>query len=521
MTIKEKKQSGVSGTKVVGGGGAVLDDALVRVYEVGRATIYELMDKTEVEEDASARDSWVLVLSSVPMLNRALRTACPLDVDVAATLAYERMRMFGDGGRRNLPRALKGDPLWYMWGVPPVLDLSAARSADPPPFAIVLRKVAASSAEDATTPSSVRARRVAAVRAIERGVRAEGCSRRGWHRCADLPYVHAKVSTYVVWMRSLAVAVDRASYASAACLPLVCENPRCCRVLVARRLHKSPSELARRAVVQTLADVVSRVDVSVRDYWACALEAHGDVVDEGPPGLFAHGRFCSPSCHRSWIDAVWSRLPLRPDDLHTPATSPRDRTDLSARIDGELAAAIARNRDVAERMGGDDAWRTSAWWVQAGADALPAEFVSACVAATAALVQALNVDLALMAGASTVADTRLPFGTRRLLPGGSATWRHAGAFWRPMLTALAELHEAVPEPVPVGQQFHLERSAVVRSAFVRRVRAGTLALFDRQFGSAPRQGAPSFSPFAPFGSCRCGCASKTVSCAGTHQSPFA
>lgn len=498
--------------------GAVADDALAFVYEVALATVAELMDATAAGA-AGARDVWVLALSSVPMLNRALRGACPLDAAVAATLAYERMRMFGDGGRRGLPRALKGDPLWYMWGVPPVLDLSAARSADPPPFAIALRE--APDAEDALTPSAVRARRLAAVRAIERGLRAEGCARRGWHRCADLPHVHAKVSTYVVWMRSLALAIDRLSRASAACVSRVCEHPRCCRALVARRSNESPSELARRATAQTLADLASRVDAGVRDYWACALATHADAaamrlfaVDEGRAGLPAHGRFCSPSCREGWVDDLWSSLPMRPGDLHAPAAAPEGRPDSATRIDGELAAATARNCAVAKRMGGDDAWRTSAWWARPGAGA-PAELTPACIAATAALVQALNVDLALLAGASTVAGTRLPFGTRRLLPGGSADWRGAGAFWRPMLVALVKTHEAATEPVPVGQGLHFEHSA-----FVRRARAGTLALFDRQFGAAAR---PRVAPWgscathAPFGGCDCGCAPKTVSRAGAHR----
>jgi hypothetical protein len=282
-------------------GAAVVDDALAFVYEVALMTVAELMDATG-EGAAAARDVWVLALSSVPMLNRALRRACPLDASAAATLAYERMRMFGDGGRHDLPRALKGDPLWYMWGVPPVLDLSAVRSADPPPFAIVLRE-APSGAEDATTPSDVRTRRVAAVCAIECGLRAEGCARRGWHRCADLPHVHAKVSTYVVWMRSLAVAVKRLSHTSAVCLPRVCEHPRCSRAMVVRRYDEPPDELARRVAVQALADVVSRVDKGVRGYWACAAAAHEDTAamqrfagDEGRIGLAAHNRFCSPSC---------------------------------------------------------------------------------------------------------------------------------------------------------------------------------------------------------------------------------
>jgi len=519
MPKKENKQPAPRGAplgakrrrRARAAGAAVADDALAFVYEVALTTVAELMDATG-EGAAAARDAWVLVLTSVPMLDRALRAACPLDASVAATLAYERMRMFGDGGRRKLPRALKGDPLWYMWGVPPVLDLGAARSASPPPFAIVL------CGEGDVTPSDVRTRRVAAVRAIERGLRAEGCARRGWHRCADLPHVHAKVSTYVVWMRSLAVAVERLSAASAACLPRVCEHPRCSRTLVARRTDATPAELARRATTQTLADVVSRVDQDVLGYWACALAPYEDSSSTAPGGAGAapapapatHSRFCSPSCREGWVDAVWSRLPLRPCDLRTPE-SPRDRPGSGARIDGELAAAIARNCVVAARLGDDDAWRTSAWWARPGADPPPACLAPVCIAATAALVQALNVDLALLVGASTVAGTRLPFGTRQLLPGGSADWRGAGAFWRPMLAALTADHEAVPEPVPVGRQFHFEHSA-----FVRRARAGTLALFDRQFGTAPRQGA-ACTPCTPFGGCDCGCAPKAVPRAGAHR----
>lgn len=471
---------------------AVVEGALPILYQVASMTHHDLLDTTQ-EDSAHERDVWVLTLSSVPMLNRAMRAACPLDVSIAATLAYERMRMLGDGGRKALPRVLKGNPLWHMWGVPPILDLSTTLCASPPPFVISLRRETTTESlygfgdthVATATTSDVRKRRIVAVRAIERGKRAEGCERRGWHRCADLPLVHAKVSTFVVWMRSLAVAIKALPNAPGLCVPSRCRSPRCNHIFPSRRHTDDVFMAEQRKRIEGIADVASRVDGKCCAYWECALDSI-----ETPTGATlaasssAHTRFCSPGCREVWIEEVWSRLPCSANDLEgqDPRRS-RDqppRPDSTTRIDGELALAMSRNQAVSARMGGNDAWRTDAWWRREGVLAPPPELVPVCIYVTAAIVQALNVDLALLVCASTISNTRLPFGTRQRLPGGAVEWRSFGSFWRPMLLTLIAAHEGVPEPVPIGRHFHLEKST-----FAKHTRSIALALFDQRFGAVP------------------------------------
>lgn len=520
-------------------------DGLCVVFDVAIQSLYVLADdvKGTCHDD---RDAWSLIASVCPLLCRSLRSSCVLDASAAATLAYERARMLsrrGEGDRSGIgaTSSLFPSTRWYYCGVPRAIDLErAGRAVRRSETDVEAPRVPADATEDgayrfddpprrdcngeqggAEVPfvvsalpfrwrsgTDVRRCRLVAASRIDRALRADGAIREGWHRCSDLPLVHPKVSTYVVWCRSLVRAIEaghrvgRADDGS----PLV-QMRTCCAGDCTRRIpahsHRISSRSVREGTIQAaleFAPILDGCDLRETRYWRQLVDLAGLVVGTGgtPSSsrrcrwtgersgdgrdhpLESHHLFCSASCMRSYCSAVWRAIPF---DLAAMTRRQRNGANghygtqevaIGSHVHTELRFVWERNARLSRAIGRDD-WQTTEWWRTL---APSTRIRDVCIHLTRRLVLALNIDSALVASSAIVEGLRRGADARRMLPGGSRRWRAdtvapGTGLLEPALSKLmwdlACSHECSPEASPAVSN---------DGRFMKSVRAHAVARFD-------------------------------------------
>lgn len=421
---------------------SLLDPIMEPLYTTLMCMLVEAIDGSTAETDGDAitrRDVLVHAVASLVCTCKSGDTTRLLYAAAhAATVSYERLRMFSDTHTTRDDWIVRIDKRWFMCE-----SASPMAIFDGPTTHPSLHETDGDRMKKWTMSKCVNEciECVSALEVLEIGAPKRSVQRKKrmtvpsglTHSCPDMPMASMRVNAYTARMRAMMQCLRTVKPSVAFCR---CHNRVCGRLMYRgedRDAYGRRSIGEHSPMAWSTPDEMQGIDPSQGVYWRSVLST-GTL--EAPPNPFHV--FCGSACYMSWRNAL--RCEMEPLVSVVVATNTdavitgNGRGCNRDRISRTLSATLRRNSKVAELI-------RMRKCVHMRKETHKADVKHS----TKRLVRALNMDVALVYSAACIADV---YSSREMgtcmVPGGVVGWRSQQCVWEHVLKSMWSMSPHIP-----------------------------------------------------------------------------